>query len=181
MGKSKKDNNNGDKLWQIVKSPVGGRPRSFNSPKALWNKAIEYFKWVDENPWQRKTASQANKTSGISSSNHLNQNVQIFQRAYTLYGFCAFAGICKWADFKRNYIERDGFLEVINMIENIVTAQQVDGAMLRQFDSNLVARLNGIADTIKNEITGKDGEPFKLPKLSDEDFEELRRLNENNG
>ncbi len=167
-----------DKLWQVVQKPVGGRPRSFKSPQDLWNKALEYFKWVDDNPWQRKNASNAVNTAGLNTSNHLNQNVQLFPRAYTLYGLCAFAGICKWADFKRNYIDRKGFLEVIDAIENIVTAQQVDGAMIHQFDSNLVARLNGIADTTKTEVTGKDGAPIiALPKLSAEDIEELKKLN----
>ena len=167
-----------DKLWQVVKCPVGGRPRKVKSPQELWNKAVEYFQWVDENPWQRKNASQANSQSGINSTNHLNQNVQLFPRAYTLYGLCAYMGICKWADFKRNYIDRNGFLEVINAIENIVTAQQVDGAMIHQFDSNLVARLNGIADTTKTELTGKDGTPIiTLPKLSADDIEELKKLN----
>ena len=167
-----------DKLWQVVKCPVGGRPRSFNKPHELWDKALEYFKWVDENPWQRKNASQSNAQSKNSASNHINQNVQLLPRAYTLYGLCAFVGICKWADFKRNYIERDGFLEVIDAIENIVTAQQVDGAMIHQFDSNLVARLNCIADTTKTEITGKDGEPIiTLPKLSAIDIEELKKMN----
>ncbi len=167
-----------DKLWQVAKSPVGGRPRKFKSPQELWNKALEYFRWVDDNPWQRKNASNAVNTAGLNTSNHLNQNVQLFPRAYTLYGLCAYIGMTKWADFKKSYIDRKGFSEVIYAIENIVTAQQVDGAMIHQFDSNLVARLNGIADTTKTEVTGKDGAPIiALPKLTAVDIEELKKLN----
>lgn len=167
-----------DKLWQVVQCPVGGRPRKFKSPLELWNKALEYFQWVDDNPWQRKNGSSATTQSGMSSSNHLNQNVQLFPRAYTLYGLCAYIGMTKWADFKKSYIDKAGFSEVIHAIENVITAQQVDGAMIHQFDSNLVARLNGIADTTKTEVTGKDGAPLiTLPKLSAEDIEELKKLN----
>ena len=49
--------------------------------------------------------------------------------------------------------------------------------MINQFNGSLVARLNGFADTQKMELTGKDGEDFKWPKLSESDIEYLRNAN----
>lgn len=175
-----------EKIWQIAHNPCG-RPRHFKKPIELWKKALEYFQWVDDNPWQIKSAS--NSLSSMSNEdeegdkrNAIRQDVRVMQRAYTLYGFCAFAGIYKWGDFKRNYSTEEskntGFLEVIYAIEHIVKSQQVDGALLHQFDSNLVARLNGIADVSKTEVTGADGTPLILPKLSDDDLEKIKALNE---
>ena len=91
-----------------------------------------------------------------------------------MYGLCAYCGIqSKWGDFKANYSKRDGFLEVINIIENIVTSNQIEGAIIRKFDSNIVARLNNISDNIHTEVTGKDGEEFKFPFLTEQDIQKV--------
>jgi hypothetical protein len=142
---------------------------------------------VDENPWEEKIATNALNTDDYgdeattkkrgSKKNYVRQGIKVMQRAYTLYGFCSFSGIYQWGVFKSRYAEKEEFRKVILAIENSVKAQQVDGAMVKQFDSNLVARLNGIADIQKQEITGKDGEPFTFPKLSEEDLKKIAALN----
>ena len=174
------------KIWQIMPSPInkGGRPRVINSPEKLWEKFIEYCKWVDSTPWQDKSGSNSKNTrralAGDSDNNSLSQVVRLCQRPYVLYEFCSFAGIYKWGDFRRNYSDKKGYLEVLDAIENTIKAQQLTGAILKRYDGNIVARLNGIADTIKNEITGKDGESLNLPKLSEEDFEKAKLINARN-
>lgn len=165
-------------LVHLMPSPVG-RPPRFKNANELWDRFVEYCDWVDSNPWQLKTASNALDSRGEKEKgNYLRQNVEVKQRAYTLYGFCAFAGIhYKWGVFRKNYIEKQGFAQVIDQIENVVCAQQLDGAMIHQFDSSLVARLNGLADKQLMELTGKDGQDFKWPKLSDNDIEYLKKVN----
>lgn len=129
-------------------------------------------------PWQQKTGSNSIAGGSGKSTNSMRQEVRVFRRAYTLVGFCAFCGIVqKWADFKRGNLKRPGFEQVITQIENVVMAQQIDGAMLHQFDSSIVARLNGLADKHIQEVTGKDGEDFKFPKLSLDDIKELQKIN----
>lgn len=169
---------NGKSYWEIAPNPLGGRPLKYKNAQVLWEKFLDYCKWVDDNPWQEKQATNSMVSGGDDQRNAVQQNVKVSQRAYTLYGFCAFAGIYKWGDFKRNYSEKKGFLEVIESIENIVTAHQVDGALIRKFDSNLVARLNGIADKTITEVTGKDGSDFMFPKLSIDDLQRLKDLND---
>ena len=162
-----------------VPNPVG-RPPRFKNANELWEKFVEYCHYVDNNPWQLKSGSSAIDDRGEEAkSNYLRQEVKPVQRAYTLYGFCAFAGIhYKWADFYKNYKDKQGFKQVLDQIENVVCAQQVDGAMINQFNSSLVARLNGLADKTIQEIVGKDGEDFKWPKLTMDDIEALKAINE---
>lgn len=157
-------------LVKAMRKPCG-KPPIYKKPEKLWEDFVRYTDFVDGNPWQTRNASNSIHGGNI---NGMRQDVRVIQRAYTLYGFCAFAGLYKWADFKKAYSVKPGFLEVINAIESVVTAQQVDGALIHQFDGSLVARLNGIADTQINEIKG---DVFKFPKLSNEDLEELKKLN----
>lgn len=164
-------------LIDVVKAPVG-RPHKIATPEELWEKFVAYCKHIDENPWQIKSASNSLNDGGKDKKNYMRQEVNVRQRAYSLYGFCAFAGIfSKWGDFKRTNIDREGFRDVLLAIENVVCAQQVDGAMINQFDTGLVSRLNGFADKQINEITGKDGEKFEFPKLTLQDIEEVKKIN----
>lgn len=161
-------------LISVMKPPTG-RPHKIKSSEELWELFVSYCKYIDDNPWQDKSASNSIDDKGTSKGNSMRQEVRIKQRAYTLYGFCAFAGIhSKWGDFKRTNIHRKGFEECMMAIENVVCAQQVDGALIHQFDGSIVARLNGLADMQINEVKA---EVFKLPKLSEEDLEELKRIN----
>ncbi|MFQ8804135.1 MAG: hypothetical protein ACLR8Y_02130 [Alistipes indistinctus] len=66
------------------------------------------------------------------------------------------------------------FLEVIRAIENTVIAQQLDGAMLNKFNANLVARLNGIAET---QNINAEVELTTIPKLTDEDLKKIAKIN----
>lgn len=161
-----------------IPNPVG-RPYKIKSAKELWDKFIAYCDDVESNPWQQKTGSNSIAGGGNGKqSNSMRQEVRVLPRAYTLYGFCAFCGIVqKWADFKRGNIKRPEFEQVINQIENVVCSQQLDGALLHQFDGSIVARLNGLADKHIQEVTGKDGEDFKFPKLSLDDIKELKKIN----
>lgn len=157
-----------------------GRPTKFKTADELWDKFLEYCEWIDNNPWQIRTASNSLNETGKESgkkSNGMRQDVRVLQRPLTLQGFTTFAGINRWNDFKRNNLRRKGFDEVVQAIENVVLTQQLDGALLRQFDGALVARLNGIADRQVTEITGKDGEEFKFPKLTNSDIDQLKKLN----
>lgn len=163
----------------VHRLPRPGRPFRFKSASELWDRFIEYCDDVENNPWQLKTGSNSIQGNGKASANSMRQEVRVLPRAYTLHGFCTFCGIAsKWADFKKSNLNRKGgFKETIYMIENVIISQQLDGALIHQFDSSIVARLNGIADKQIQEITGKDGEEFKFPTLSSSDIDELKKIN----
>lgn len=156
-----------------------GRPYKIKDAQELWDKFVEYCDDIESNPWQQKTGSNSIAgQGGGGQSNSMRQEVRVLPRAYTLQGFCAFCGIVqRWADFKKHNKNRRGFEPVIIQIENVVMAQQLDGALLHQFNASIVARINGLADKVVQEVTGKDGSDFKFPKLSLSDIEELKNIN----
>ena len=126
---------------------AGGRPPKFKTPEELEAKAEEYFKWCDANPiriYKRKDAG-ANQTAKSGSGVKSQEGEAFANRPYTLDGLGLYVGVV-WKDFK-TYHQDDEFSEVIRTLEARVRDQQVSGAMVGVYNSNLTARLNGIADT----------------------------------
>ena len=126
---------------------AGGRPPKFKTPEEIEAKAEEYFKWCDANPiriYKRKDAG-ANQTAKSGSGVKSQEGEAFANRPYTLDGLGLYVGVV-WKDFK-TYHQDDEFSEVIRTLEARVRDQQVSGAMVGVYNSNLTARLNGIADT----------------------------------
>lgn len=156
-----------------------GRPPRYKSAKKLWAKFTEYIEWADANPVQtfNRLAASGDKLQQKSKS---MAQMQV-QRPYTLIGFITFAGIGNWVEFKQGKAHQtEEFSIVIRAIENTIQSQQIDGAMVGVYNSNLTARLNGIVEATKNEITGKNGEPLiPAQKMSEEEIKaEIRRIND---
>lgn len=174
-GTEDKQNNADLKIWQVAARPLGGRPRKFKSAEELLDGALAYFKFVDEHPWQVKGATQTLHDNDGSKTTGVAQNVRALTRPYTLYGLLAYLGCTyKWADLRKNYQDREGFFEVFEWIENVIRSQQLDGAMIRQFDGNIVARLQGLAETQVNKVSVT---PDGVPPLTEEDIDKIREIN----
>lgn len=142
-----------DSIWKHAKI---GTPQ-YKKPEHLWNDALLYFEWCDENPVDAPInviRYKKEKHGGSKEMKKQDQQENI-SRPYTLYGFCAFTGISRWGKFKEKYREIDGFDDVIQTIENVIASQQLDGALTGVFKENLTARLNGLADKQQAEINGE--------------------------
>ena len=138
-------------LWQIAK-PFG-RPAKFKSPQELWEAFIAYVEWSANNPMTvNDTRSQRKSTLKDERSQYKQQ----VERPLTLMAFCLHAGIKRqWADFRKDYSKRSkAFCEVLYAIENTVRGQQVSNALVGNYKENLVARLNGISDTVEQKVSG---------------------------
>ena len=140
-------------MIHYVPNPLG-KPPKYKKPQDLWNKFQEYIQWVDSNPIEMpERASFFGTKKEVVRQGQMKTKVA---RPYTLYGFLAFAGIMNWTEFKRpEFRHQENYLRVIYAIENTVKAQQIDGALVGIYNSNLTARLNGISE--KTEVTGADG------------------------
>lgn len=151
-----------------------GRPPKFKSAKKLWSKFTEYIDWADANPVQtfNKLAASGDKQQ---PKNKTMAQMQV-QRPYTLIGFITFAGIGNWCEFKQGKAHQtEDFSIVIRAIENTIQSQQIDGALVGVYNSNLTARLNGIADVTKNEVNTK----VSVQQMSNEEIEaEIKRISE---
>ena len=73
----------------------------------------------------------------------------------TLVGFKCFV----WEEFGdiANYMKGEfpEFMQVVSYIKQTVEADQVSGAMVGQYNSNLTARLNGLGDKQNVEVTSQ--------------------------
>lgn len=156
----------GNQFWK--QRSKHGRDALFSSPELLWESACEYFEWCDNNPWIKSKKQTYDK--GEFSGETLEEIPT--QRPYTRKGFCIFIDASEnWLkEFRKN--ASVDFLAVINRIENIIDNQQVDGAMVGVFNSNLVARIQGIKE--QSDVT-TNGESINKPltieeakKLADE-------------
>lgn len=122
--------------------------------------AFAYFADCDNNPMVVATnvkRKQSKKDTG--DSREQGNDERTVARPYTLYGLCLWCGIFEdWSLFKANCKRRadaEDFERVIGVCESIVKNQQVSGAMVGVYAERLVARLNGLGDSVTVNDTPK--------------------------
>lgn len=140
----------GNHLWK--NRTKHGRDRLFSSAPLLWEEACKYFAWCDSNPWVRW---ELTKYQGMAEEDSVP-----IGRPYTIEGVCVYLGVSasyfrgikhlvkEHIEEGRNTPEEMEMLETVIMIETVIRAHQLEGAILGVYTANLVARINGIHDTI---------------------------------
>lgn len=133
---------------------AGGRPPKFKTPEELEAKAEEYFRWCDANPVEKGSRKLVGAKQNSKGSEAKSDEVKFTaKRPYTLDGLAIFIGISRWRDMRdKECYQTPEFVAVINAIETRVRDQQITGALSGIFNSNIVARLNGLADVQRQEI-----------------------------
>lgn len=120
----------GNQYWKLAKNFK--KPKSYQ-PEELIDKAIEYAKWCDENPLQEEKAF-ANGTTKVVSK----------MRVMTIQGFRVYAGIVRATFY--NYEKQEEYLDIITRIRDIFESQSKEGAAGGLLDTNIIARLLGLAE-----------------------------------
>ena len=136
-----------NQFWKLRSK--SGRDAIFSDPEQLMKSAFEYFENCDmDQSWNSKKVTEYEEKSNTEIKEH--------RRPYTRSGFMLFLGVSEnWMrEFKKN-CNKD-FLEVIELIETTIDTQQIEGAMLGAFNSNLVARIQGIKDQTDVTTNGKE-------------------------
>lgn len=116
-----------------------GHPRAY-TPEALEAKFEEYVEWVKANPVYINKVS-AGEIIPVPT-----------QRPLTLVGFCQFERISK--DTFRRY--EDEFCDLLTHVRVAIEADQLEGAMVGQYNPNIVARVLHLADRQDVTTNGKD-------------------------
>lgn len=146
--------------WQNRKKH--GRTLEFKTSKEFEQAWLDYFAWVDKNPWYK--VEQLKKPTIVRDKNgneKLESMVHIpTKRPYTEIGFCSFHGLGK------NYINQlEKKLEekpnkelsgVLSWARGICTSDKLEGAMVGAYNANIVARDLGLVD--KTDLTTKGKE-----------------------
>lgn len=115
-----------NQYWQFRNKH--GRNYKYN-PDGLWNEAIEYFNWVEENPLI--------ETKLFAYKGSITEGEIPKMRAMTIAGFCLFADITQQTFL--NYKQNKDFFEVITRIEDIIKTQKFEGAAADLLNSNIIA------------------------------------------
>lgn len=139
-------------LWEIGASRLG-QPPCFNSPEEMLERAIEYFKWCEDNPLgEHKIFAQ----QGAIVDGEVKH-----RRPYTQAGLCVYLGISEqtW----RNYRDSNpAYFEVTRLITDAMYDQKFAGASAGIFNANIIARDLGLKD--KSEIDHQSSDGSMTPK-----------------
>ena len=139
----------GEPLWK--RAEPFGRPRKFDSPQDMWEKACAYFQWVQDNPLMEAKLVTANQQPCVESLPKM--------RPMTLEGLRLHMGIGvqTWYD----YCQKDDFSEVTKIILDTIKNQKFEGAASGFFNPNIIARDLGLKEATSNEHSGIDGAPIQ--------------------
>ena len=150
------------KFWKNTSK--AGRKRLFSDPALLLKEAKKYFNWCDNHPWEK---AELVKYLGNSTQTSIPLG-----RPYTMEGLTYYLGVSKayFHSAKRNLREKIEnakatdteieLLETIEIIEQAVRTQQIEGATLGVFNASIIARINGL---VEHKDLTSNGQPiFRL-------------------
>jgi hypothetical protein len=138
----------GNKFWEA--RAKHGRERIFSTPDDLWNAAIEYFNWVEENPLYE---DELVKYQGAAEHESVAK-----MRAMTDIGFCNFVQCdLQTLDNYGSKIGYEDFFGVVSRIKSIIRQQKFEGAAANMLNPNIIARDLGLKDESKVDSTSSDG------------------------
>lgn len=168
----------GNQFWRL--RTKHGRDRIFGDPAVLLEEAYAYFDWCDRHPWH--------KVDLVKHQGSAEEAEIPIGRPYTMDGLTYFLGV-SGSYFRtvkselKDKIERKAatdnevlLLETIELIEQAVRTQQIEGAAVGVFSQGLVARLNGLAENVNNNNTGDA--VIRVSVRDQETADNLTKLNE---
>lgn len=146
----------GKKYWQFRQKH--GRNAKYTPPK-LWKSAVEYFKWVEENPLKEEKVF------------HFQGEVTCCEvekmRAMTIIGLCLHLGITEdtFSNYHKKKPNKDpdkDYFGVTTRIKNIIYAQKFEGACADLLNHNIIARDLGLKDKVEMDLKNLPKPPKTL-------------------
>lgn len=170
----------GSELWKIVHN---NRNITSNTPEQLWENAVKYFQWNDDNPRVNKVTI----TSGAMAGNKVNSEKR---RPYSIQALCLFCNIDEdyIKDIRNNRGKGGGesaeYYQVVSKILYIIYTDNLEGAMLDEYNAIFTAKLLNLEKERDNEntnitinhVTSNPVDGKKIPELSDSENSVLEKL-----
>ena len=124
------------------------KPKKY-TPEALWEKALEYFEWCDNSPWHKNEA--------IKSGDMAGSIIEVpTKRPYTKEGLCVYLNIS--LQTLLNYESAENYethFEVTKHINNIIRANQLEGASVGAYNPSIISQLLGLVNKQSVEHSGE--------------------------
>jgi len=150
----------GNEFWKA--RSVNKPDKIFSTPEALWEAALEYFTWVENNPlWEQRLVTYLGEWERVDMPK---------KRMMTLEGLCSFLGVTTrtWHNYK-NY---EGYEETCRLIFDLITQQNVEGAASNQLNQLIVVRKLGLKD--KKELSGDQNAPISTVRMDSKEYAAVR-------
>lgn len=135
--------------------PRWGNPMNVKklTPEELWDGAVEYFQWCNDNPWIKKdwVGKDADEVE------------REMQRPYSISGLCIFINISD--DTFQNYCKGEGYetyFGICSHIKKIIDTQHFEGGMVGAFNANIVTRKLGLAEKQEMNATIETKETIEI-------------------
>ncbi|MCC8089120.1 MAG: DNA-packaging protein [Rikenellaceae bacterium] len=140
----------GNQLWKL--RTKHGRDRLFGDAALLWDEACKYFDWADRHPRE--------KVELVKYKGEASEAEVPLGRMYSMHELTVYLGV-SGSYFRtakgelREKIEKGKataaeveLLETIERIEGVIQADQISGAAVGIYATQLVNRLNGLSDNV---------------------------------
>lgn len=136
----------GNKFW-LLRSTHGRAP-IFATPQDLWEAAVEYFEWAEQNPLLEDRVFST-KDEGVFHEPIAKM------RAMTLDGLQLFLDIGNktWFD----YVHRPDYKSTCETIEKVIRSQKFSGAAAGLLNPVIIARDLGLVDKVDGQVTLNKG------------------------
>lgn len=143
-------------LWEVAaielqRSLKRGGPRIYTA-ETMAKKAIEYFKFVDSNPFTELKPMVVNLGAGAGSE---VEKVELpLKIPYTWEGLCLYMGVAGgyFRQFKSGQKEFDKDTStVVSFIEHTIKTQQLNGASAGIFNSSIISQYLGLVTKTHNQ------------------------------
>lgn len=146
----------GNKFWK--NRTKHGRAKIFESAELLRSEACAYFHWCDTHPWYR--------TELVKYKGYADEQDIPLGRPYSMEGLTVYLAISgsyfrtartalrEKVENKTATEEEIDLLDAIEWIEAVVRTQNIEGAAVGVFNSNLISRIHQIAENVNQNNTG---------------------------
>lgn len=142
----------GNKYWEF--RDKHGRDFKYQ-PEALWDEAVKYFRWVEENPlWESVLVQKGIKETDVSGKETIVYTTIVPKmRAMTIMAFQLFADISDetWYNYKKN----KDFVGITTRIEKTIYSQKFEGSSANLLNPNIIARDLGLVEKKATEHSGE--------------------------
>jgi len=131
------------------------------TPAGLWEKAREYFLWVECNPLKEEKVFSSGKRLTVNRI-----------RAMTVTGFCVFAGIDR--NTYASYLRDEAYAVVTSRIADVIYTQKFEAAAAGLLETSIVSRELGLREQTDITSNGKNLHIEVIDKETKSEIEKLR-------
>ena len=146
-----------------------GKLKTPETPEEIWDDAVYYFQWADDNPIVKLQPI----TSGVRAGEQVEN---VYPRPYSLKAFCLWSGISElmirmWRDMKD---EKNGYFVVVNKILSVIYLQNSEMTLIGVYNPSFIR--DAINQTQERDTVCRIEIVDGLPKLGTSEIEILKSI-----